>query len=286
MDFCDKCCTVNPTNMYIGQVSSVWLCITVIVLCLFGEIRGCEDELRTIPIQYDRQFMFHLAEEPASKHRTPDLPDWVPTRDQPDQQCTRRRGKRGGIRQRVRNRGHRPPLPTITLSNVRSIVNKMDELRANVNYDHEYRNSSLICLTETWLHSDIHSNNIEIPGFVAMRADRSFENTNKTKGGGLCVFVNNKWCNNFTCRSTVCDKNIELICISFRPFYLPREFPQVHLLLVYIPPDADKNSSKQVIQEQVNELETRFPDAPVIILGDFNQCHLETDIPHYQQYPR
>lgn len=43
----------------------------------------------------------------------------------------RRRGKRGGVRQRLRRRGNRPALPSIILFNARSLRNKMDELRIN-----------------------------------------------------------------------------------------------------------------------------------------------------------
>lgn len=38
----------------------------------------------------------------------------------------RKRGKRGGIR--LQNRGDKPPLPSVILSNVRSLKNKIEEL--------------------------------------------------------------------------------------------------------------------------------------------------------------
>ena len=138
-----------------------------------------------------------------------------------------------------------------------------------------YLSSSLICITETWLCSDIQSNNIEINGFYSMRLDRCLEERGKKKGGGLCIYVNKQWCSNITNRSSISSKDIELMCVSFRPFYLPREFPQVNVLLVYIPPSSDKENAKQIIQEQVNELGIQSADAPVIILGDFNHCDLE-----------
>lgn len=40
----------------------------------------------------------------------------------------KKRGSRGGVRQRLKRRGHKPPLPVITLSNVRSLRSKTDEL--------------------------------------------------------------------------------------------------------------------------------------------------------------
>ena len=41
----------------------------------------------------------------------------------------RRRGKRAGALVRLRQHGHRTPLPGLFLSNVRSLCNKMDELQ-------------------------------------------------------------------------------------------------------------------------------------------------------------
>ena len=44
----------------------------------------------------------------------------------------RKRGRRGGVRERLRRRNNRPPLPSIILSNVRSLTPKLDELRVNL----------------------------------------------------------------------------------------------------------------------------------------------------------
>ena len=51
------------------------------------------------------------------------------------------------------------------------------------------------------------------------------------KGGGLAVFVNDRWCNSghITVKDPVCSKDIELLAISMRPYYLLREFTQVML---------------------------------------------------------
>ena len=47
----------------------------------------------------------------------------------------KKRGSRGGVRNILKKRGCRLPLPAITLSNVRSLQNKMDELSALTKYD-------------------------------------------------------------------------------------------------------------------------------------------------------
>lgn len=43
----------------------------------------------------------------------------------------RKRGSKGGIRNRLRRRGSKLPLPAFPLSNVRSLWNKMDELKCH-----------------------------------------------------------------------------------------------------------------------------------------------------------
>ena len=82
-------------------------------------------------------------------------------------------GSRGGVRERLKKRGSRHPLPTITLSNVRALQNKMEELTALVRFDGGFQRSSLMCFTETWLIEDI--DNILVPGFTTVRADRDID---------------------------------------------------------------------------------------------------------------
>ena len=167
------------------------------------------------------------------------------------------------------------------MANLRSIPNKIDEIRGLVGYNCDFRESCLLCFTETWLTPSIPSDAID--GFQLIRLDRSQATTQKSKGGGVCIYMNEKWCRNFTIRSQVCERNIELLCLSFRPFYLPREFGQVHILLVYVAPDGDAESASATISDTVNSLATASPDAPIMVLGDFNHCRLENTLPNYHQ---
>ena len=73
------------------------------------------------------------------------------------------------MRERLKKRGSRHPLPAITLSNVRTLQNKMDELTALVRFDGDFRRSNLMCFTETWLTEVIDK--ILVPGFTTIRAD-------------------------------------------------------------------------------------------------------------------
>ncbi|KAF7648813.1 hypothetical protein LDENG_00151290 [Lucifuga dentata] len=77
---------------------------------------------------------------------------------------TKKHGSRGGVRNRLQKQGSRHPLPVITLSNIRSLNNKMDEVTLLIKWEEEedFRRSNLICFTETRLNEDC---NMDIEGF-------------------------------------------------------------------------------------------------------------------------
>ncbi|KAJ8391276.1 hypothetical protein AAFF_G00090630 [Aldrovandia affinis] len=54
-----------------------------------------------------------------------------------------------------------PPLPTMILSNIRSLQNKIEELRNNASFCYEYWEAGIMVITETGLHSDIVSSLVE-----------------------------------------------------------------------------------------------------------------------------
>lgn len=74
-------------------------------------------------------------------------------------------GSRGGIINQLRNRGSHHRLLTITLSNVRSLNNKLEEVTLCVKYEEEFRCSNLIFLTLTWLHSSTLGSDYKHNGF-------------------------------------------------------------------------------------------------------------------------
>jgi len=57
-----------------------------------------------------------------------------------------------------------------------------------------------------------------------IRADRDEIKSRKSVGGGLCIFVDNRWATHFRIHEKVCTTDYELLSVSFRAFYLPREF--------------------------------------------------------------
>lgn len=198
----------------------------------------------------------------------------------------RKRGRRGGVRQRLKRQGHRRiPLPTVILANVQSLRSKVDELQANVRFQTEYRDACLLALTETWLKEQDPQSDLEIEGFgEPFRLDRNSSVTGKSLGGGLCLYVNKKWCNTVIVRETLCTPDIELLSVSLHPFYLPREFPQLFITLVYIHPRANADTVTRAIVETVQRLQGIAPDAPNFIMGDFNHCKPAKSLGNFYQY--
>lgn len=100
----------------------------------------------------------------------------------------RKRGRRGGVHQRLRRQRHRrTPLPTVILANVQSLRNKVDELQANVKFLAEYNSARLLAFTETWLEEQHLQSDLEINGFgVPFRLERDPAVTGKSLVGA-CV---------------------------------------------------------------------------------------------------
>ena len=100
----------------------------------------------------------------------------------------------------------------------------------------------------------------------------------------MCFYVDKKWCNMVFVREALCAPDNELLSISLRPFYLPREFPQLFDTLVYIHPGANASRAIEHITDNIHKLDSISPDAPKFILWDFNHCSLNKTLKTYHQY--
>ncbi|KAL0146691.1 hypothetical protein M9458_058031 [Cirrhinus mrigala] len=197
---------------------------------------------------------------------------------------TRKRGKRAGALVKLRDRGFRTALPSIHLANLRSLPNKMDELLLLNRINKDFSKSAALCFTETWLSESIPDNGLHISGFQLFRSDRSAELTGKTRGGGLCFYINEGWCSDVTTLKKMCSPNLEALFINCKPFYSPREFSSFILVNVYVPPDACVSAAMQELAEQITDTEQRYPDSPLIILGVFIKANLSRELPKYRQH--
>ncbi len=67
-------------------------------------------------------------------------------------------GKHGGIRARLRPNPTRPMTPSLMLSNIHSLENKLDLIQLSRSTQHEKRDCCVFVFTETWLNYNIPDN--------------------------------------------------------------------------------------------------------------------------------
>ena len=65
--------------------------------------------------------------------------------------------------------------------------------------------------------------NIQVAGYTMYRQERTAA-SGKTRGGGLCIFVNNSWCTISKEVSSYCLPEVEFLMVNCGPHYLLREF--------------------------------------------------------------
>ncbi len=139
---------------------------------------------------------------------------------------------------------------------------------------------------ETWMSAMVPDSAIELTGFSGHCSDRAKELTGKSRGGGVCFYINNSWCNERNLHSikSFCSPDLEFHMLLCRPFWLPREFTAIIITAVYIPPQANTNQALKELYGNISEQETTHPDAAFIITGDFNKANFRTIAPKYFQH--
>lgn len=165
-----------------------------------------------------------------------------------------KRGKRGGLWAKLNANPHKPAIPSLFLTNSRSLNNKMDELRLRITS--RCLDYCVMVITETWLDSLTPLSAIELTGHATFRADRTID-SGKKHGGGLCVYINNSWCTNATVKDVHCRPNVEYLVVQCRPFYSPREFTSVVIIAVYVPLQANAKLAMETLQRSINQQQRR-----------------------------
>ncbi|KAK3525520.1 hypothetical protein QTP86_033934 [Hemibagrus guttatus] len=160
----------------------------------------------------------------------------------------------------------------------------MDELFLLSRTNKDFSNSAALCFTESWLNDAIPDSALNLPGFQLFRADRVAESAGKSRGGGTCFYINERWCTDVTVLKKMCCPDLEAFFINCKPFYSPREFSSFILVSVYIPPQAHVSSALQHLADQITHTEQQHPDSVIIILGDFNKASLSHELPKFKQH--
>ena len=110
--------------------------------------------------------------------------------------------------------------------------------------------------------------------------------SDKHKGGGFAVYVNDRWCNpgHITVKDRICSLDMELVAVGLGPYYLPHEFSHAIVAAVSIPPSANPTSAGDVIYSTIARLQTAHPSALIIILGDFDHVSIKKTLLKFTPY--
>lgn len=133
--------------------------------------------------------------------------------------------------------------------NIRSLIPKHDQVSAlllDSNLDY-------LCLTESWLHSNIPTNMIDIAGYQCFRKDRI-----TGKGGGVLIYIKDK----FKCH--LIELNTPLECLALNVTLSPSM--NFNISVLYNPPSHNVKfyDELNVIVKQLNSYRE------TIWYGDYN----------------
>lgn len=109
----------------------------------------------------------------------------------------------------------------------------------------------------------------------------------KTRGGGVCAYIRDAWCQDATVVSKHCSPLAEFMIVKCRPFYLPRETSSILLVATYISPTSNisnRNAALNELYQAINEQQTAHPDGFIILAGDFNHADIKPVLPKFHQH--
>lgn len=118
---------------------------------------------------------------------------------------------------------------------------------------------------------------------MVFRQARCVVGNGKTHRGETTALIKQSLCTNSTIISKSCTENVKYLTLKQWPFYLPRELQCIIVSNVYILPAAKEKAAHKMFHDMINEHENMYPDAAVIILGDFNHTNLKKKKPKLHQ---
>ena len=131
-----------------------------------------------------------------------------------------------------------------------------------------HSNIDIMCLSETWLKEGLTSNILDIPGYRLSRLDRNWmENNNIKKGGGLCMYINQKieFTNSDISKLNYSSKDIEIQWMEIK-------FPKMRNIIIaniYRPPQGNVKNCCKYIRNCLNNMND-IDKNDVFFMGDFN----------------
>ena len=151
-------------------------------------------------------------------------------------------------------------LPRIFLSNACRLYNKIDELE----YVLQHNKIDIAAITESWF-------NTENEGISQLDDYKTFNKNREGKdGGGVAVLIKNE----IPCSIIQVDTaDLEIMWISARPAWLPRNIGVIIIAAVYFPPNSLADTRDRLIKHIISTaqlLQTRYTNPGFVILGDLN----------------
>ena len=170
---------------------------------------------------------------------------------------------------------HKTPskVPKLMLSNVMSLVPKLDEVRDFLHL-HEI---NLAFITETWLKESISESVVSIPGSTVLRRDRQ-----RDQHGGVCVYIKDDKCNFKQINELNCCEDHETLWLYLRPNRLPRGFSCIVAGVVYHPPRSDERSIREHLFNSLTLAESKHPNCGILVTGDFNRLDISGLLNHFR----
>lgn len=141
---------------------------------------------------------------------------------------------------------------SVIFTNIRSFLPKRDVISNLVSSS----SSNILVLSETWLHSDISDHEVlaDLPNFTVFRNDRI-----DRRGGGVAVAISK----DISCNCINIQTDLEIIWL------LCHATPETVLIgACYRPPHSTPDFARKLIM--LNDLTTEYPNARILLFGDFN----------------
>jgi hypothetical protein len=144
------------------------------------------------------------------------------------------------------------------MCNPRSINNKMDEFRS-IALEHD-----LCAVSETWFSPHRSMDYFNIDGFTLFTNSRA-----SIRGGGVALYVR-EHLHASELKVTV-PEDLEVFWIQAQPERLPRSVSILIFAAVYFPDPKTERQLNDHIQDTLDILRAKHPDAGICILGDLNR---------------
>lgn len=210
--------------------SSPYLCILLCLLCVVrSSTYTTEHYSRHDLLDIGFQLKMTIS---SDFHRTHNIPDeiarpagspWIVIRSERQRrrwhERKQKRGCRAGLLARLRKQPLKPLLPSLYLTNARPMVYKTDDLEIQLAGNRYVRDCCVLIITETWLRTKIPDATVQLAGRTLHRWDRNSD-SRKSRGGGLCIYVHQGWCNNSPILDRHCSPDLEFMWVRCRPFFL------------------------------------------------------------------